>query len=134
MAFEETGQADTFERKIEVWNSLTACMVDKLDFNPHDIIFDPNAGYRYRYGRAQRIRSCFYSGRGVDQEEICPEQSKWAVSAIVSFLSDEIIMWRDAMHAIFLYHAIGKGMDMGIVNASEAVSYDDIETWLPHIG
>ncbi|MDD3256012.1 MAG: methionine synthase [Parabacteroides sp.] len=127
MAFDETGQADTFERKIEVCNRAYRLLVDKLDFNPHDIIFDPNVlaiatgmeehnGYGLAFIQAVEWIKKNLPGARV---------SGGISNLSFSFRGNNYV--REAMHAIFLYHAIGKGMDMGIVNASEAVSYDDIE-------
>lgn len=127
MAFDEKGQADSFERKKEVCSRAYHLLIDRLDFNPHDIIFDPNV-LAIATGMEE------HNGYGLDFIQAVEWIKKNLPGARVSggisnlsfsFRGNNYV--REAMHAIFLYHAIGKGMDMGIVNASEAVSYEDIE-------
>lgn len=127
MAFDEKGQADSFERKKEVCSRAYHLLVDKLNFNPHDIIFDPNV-LAIATGMEE------HNGYGLDFIQAVEWIKKNLPGARVSggisnlsfsFRGNNYV--REAMHSIFLYHAIGKGMDMGIVNASEAVSYEDIE-------
>ena len=127
MAFDETGQADTFERKTTICARAYRVLVDQVGFPPEDIIFDPNI-----FAVATGIEE--HNNYGVD----FIEATRWIranlphahVSGGVSNLSfsfrgNEPV--REAMHAVFLYHAIQAGMDMGIVNAGQLAVYDQIE-------
>ncbi len=127
MAFDETGQADTFERKIEICARAYRILVEEMGFPPEDIIFDPNV-----FAVATGIEE--HDNYGVD----FIEATRWIrenlphchVSGGVSNLSfsfrgNEPV--REAMHAVFLYHAIKVGMDMGIVNAGQLAVYDQID-------
>ena len=121
MAFDETGQADTFQRKIEVCERAYRLLVDKVDFNPHDIIFDPNI-----LTVATGIEE--HNNYAVDflqaTEWIRKNLPGAHVSGGVSNLSFSLRgnnYIREAMHAVFLYHAIQKGMDMGIVNPATSI-------------
>lgn len=128
MAFDEKGQADTAARKIEVCNRAYHLLVDKVGFNPHDIIFDPNVlaiatgieahnNYAVDFIEATRwIRQNLYGAH----------VSGGISNLSFSFRGNNYI--REAMHAVFLYHAIQAGMDMGIVNPSTSVLYTDIPT------
>ncbi|MCC8143586.1 MAG: methionine synthase [Tannerellaceae bacterium] len=127
MAFDEVGQADTFERKIEVCERAYRLLVDKAGFNTHDIIFDPNV-----LAIATGIEE--HNGYGLDfiravewiKQNLPGAKVSGGVSNLsFSFRGNNYV--REAMHAVFLYHAIAKGMDMGIVNPSAAVAYEDIE-------
>ena len=126
MAFDETGQADTFERKVEICGRAYKLLTEKAGFEPDDIIFDPNilpiatgieehAGYAKNFIEATR--------------EIKKRFPRVHVSGGVSNLSfsfrgnDRV---REAIHSAFLYHAIKAGLDMGIVNAGQLVVYEDI--------
>jgi 5-methyltetrahydrofolate--homocysteine methyltransferase len=126
MAFDEKGQADTYDRRIEICQRAYHLLVEKLDFNPNDIIFDPNI---------------LAIGTGIEEHANYAidyiEATKWIkknlpgakVSGGVSNLSfsfrgnDRI---REAIHSSFLYHAVKAGMDMGIVNPSQLEVYDNI--------
>jgi 5-methyltetrahydrofolate--homocysteine methyltransferase len=127
MAFDETGQADTFARKTEICARAYKILTEKVGFPPEDIVFDPNV-----FAVATGIEE--HSNYGVD----FIEATKWIrenlphahVSGGVSNLSfafrgNEPV--RAAMHSVFLYHAIAVGMDMGIVNAGALPVYDDID-------
>jgi 5-methyltetrahydrofolate--homocysteine methyltransferase len=127
MAFDEKGQADTFARKTEICKRAYDILVGQLDFPPEDIIFDPNI-----FAIATGIEE--HNNYGVD----FIEATRWIrqnlphahVSGGVSNLSfsfrgNEPV--REAMHSVFLYHAIHAGMDMGIVNAGQMIVYDDID-------
>lgn len=127
MAFDEAGQADTFERKTEICARAYRILVEEMGFPPEDIIFDPNV-----FAVATGIEE--HDNYGVD----FIEATRWIrqnlphahVSGGVSNLSfsfrgnDPV---REAMHAVFLYHAIQAGMDMGIVNAGQLAVYDQID-------
>lgn len=127
MAFDEAGQADTFARKTEICKSAYDILVNRVGFPPEDIIFDPNI-----FAIATGIEE--HNNYGVD----FIEATRWIrqnlpgahVSGGVSNLSfsfrgNEPV--REAMHSVFLYHAIKAGMDMGIVNAGQMIVYDDID-------
>ncbi|QQA44227.1 methionine synthase [Pelagovum pacificum] len=127
MAFDEQGQADTYERKTEICARAYKILVEEIGFPPEDIIFDPNV-----FAVATGIEE--HDNYGVD----FIEATRWIrqnlphahVSGGVSNLSfsfrgnDTV---REAMHAVFLYHAIAVGMDMGIVNAGQLAVYDQID-------
>src|SRR5213079_89679 len=127
MAFDEKGQADTLERKCAIVKRAYEILVEEVGFPPEDIIFDPNI-----FAIATGMEA--HNGYGV----AFIEAARWIranlphahVSGGVSNLSfsfrgNEPV--REAMHSVFLYHAIGAGMDMGIVNAGQIALYDDLE-------
>jgi len=130
MAFDEQGQADTCARKVEICTRAYRILVDQVGFPPQDIIFDPNIfavatgieehdNYAVDFIEATRIIKrtlphCHVSG-GVSNVSF-------------SFRGNETV--RQAIHAVFLYHAIAAGMDMGIVNAGAMPIYDDLDAEL----
>jgi 5-methyltetrahydrofolate--homocysteine methyltransferase len=127
MAFDETGQADTQARKIEICTRAYKLLTEKVGFAPEDIIFDPNV-----FAIATGIEE--HDNYGVDFIEatrvITATLPHVHISGGVSNLSfsfrgNEPV--REAMHAVFLYHAIQAGMDMGIVNAGQLAVYDTID-------
>jgi 5-methyltetrahydrofolate--homocysteine methyltransferase len=127
MAFDEKGQADTKDRKIEICHRAYKILTEQVGFAPQDIIFDPNI-----FAVATGLEE--HNNYGVDFIEGTREIKKLmplvGVSGGVSNLSfsfrgNEPV--REAMHAVFLYHAIKAGMNMGIVNAGQLVVYDEIE-------
>ncbi|MDR1645312.1 MAG: methionine synthase [Tannerellaceae bacterium] len=127
MAFDEQGQADVVERKTEVCRRAYRLLVDKAGFDPHNIIFDPNVlaiatgmEEHNRYG-LDFIRSVEWIKQNLPGARVSGGVSNLSFS----FRGNNHV--REAMHAVFLYHAIAKGMDMGIVNPSSAVMYEDIE-------
>ena len=126
MAFDEQGQADTCARKVEICSRAYKLLTEELDFPPEDIIFDPNI---------------FAIGTGIDEHnnyavdfiEATRELKKrfpdshisGGVSNVsFSFRGNNTV--REAIHSVFLYHAIKAGMDMGIVNAGALMIYDDV--------
>jgi 5-methyltetrahydrofolate--homocysteine methyltransferase len=126
MAFDETGQADTKQRKIEICERSYRVLVDKVGFNPSDIIFDPNI---------------FAVATGIDEHNNYAvdfiEATQWirenlphaGVSGGVSNVSFSFRgnnPVREAIHSVFLYHAIKAGLNMGIVNAGQLAVYDDL--------
>jgi 5-methyltetrahydrofolate--homocysteine methyltransferase len=127
MAFDETGQAETAERKFEVCKRAYELLTEKVGFPPEDIIFDPNifavaTGIEEHndYGRA------FIEATRRIKEELPHVHVSGGVSNLsFAFRGNEQV--REAMHSVFLYHAIQAGMDMGIVNAGQLALYDDIE-------
>jgi 5-methyltetrahydrofolate--homocysteine methyltransferase len=130
MAFDEVGQADTKERKIEICHRAYKILTDQVGYAPQEIIFDPNI-----FAIATGIEE--HSNYAVDFIEATREIKKLMpltkVSGGVSNVSfsfrgnDHV---REAIHSVFLYHAIKAGMDMGIVNAGQLVVYDEIEPTL----
>ncbi|MEH2489314.1 5-methyltetrahydrofolate--homocysteine methyltransferase [Bradyrhizobium sp. AZCC 2230] len=133
MAFDEVGQADTFKRKTEICKRAYDILVNRVGFPPEDIIFDPNI-----FAIATGIEE--HNNYGVD----FIEATRWIrknlpgahISGGVSNLSfsfrgNEPV--REAMHSVFLYHAIKAGMDMGIVNAGQMIVYDDIDPELRQV-
>lgn len=130
MAFDEKGQADTEDRKVEICKRAYKILTEKVGFAPQDIIFDPNI-----FAIATGLEE--HNNYGVDfinaTRRIKQAMPLVGVSGGVSNLSfsfrgNEPV--REAMHAVFLYHAIKAGMNMGIVNAGQLVVYDEIEPQL----
>ncbi len=130
MAFDETGQADTFERKIEICKRSYDVLVDEIGFNPQDIIFDPNI-----FAVATGIDE--HNNYAVDFIEACEWIRENLPHAMISggvsnvsfsFRGNNPV--REAIHAVFLYHAIKAGLSMGIVNAGQLAIYEDIPTEL----
>jgi len=127
MAFDEQGQADTFARKTEICKRAYDILVGQLDFPPEDIIFDPNI-----FAIATGLEE--HNNYGVDfieatrwiRQNLPHAHISGGVSNLsFSFRGNEPV--REAMHSVFLYHAIKAGMDMGIVNAGQMIVYDDID-------
>lgn len=126
MAFDEQGQADTFERKIAVCDRAYRLLVDKAGFDPHDIIFDPNV-LAVATGMEEHNNYAvdFIRAAGWIRKNLPGAHVSGGVSNLsFSFRGNNYI--REAMHAVFLYHAIREGMDMGIVNPATSVLYTDI--------
>ena len=127
MAFDETGQADTTERKVEICERAYRLLVDKLDFEPTDIIFDPNV-LAIATGLEEHNDYAVNFIEATRQIKLrCPgvKVSGGVSNLSFSFRGNNPV--REAMHSVFLYHAIKAGMDMGIVNAGQLVVYEDIE-------
>ncbi|MEH6788011.1 MAG: methionine synthase [Paracoccus sp. (in: a-proteobacteria)] len=127
MAFDEQGQADTAARKIQICERAYRILVDEVGFPPEDIIFDPNI-----FAVATGIDE--HNNYGVDfidavrwiRANLPHAHVSGGVSNLsFSFRGNEPV--REAMHAVFLYHAIQAGMDMGIVNAGQLAVYDQID-------
>ncbi|MGO4396025.1 methionine synthase [Variovorax sp. M-6] len=127
MAFDEKGQADTYERKIEICERAYRLLVDEIGFPPEDIIFDPNIfaiatgieehnNYAVDFINAVRWIKANLPGAKV---------SGGVSNVSFSFRGNDPV--REAIHTVFLYHAIQAGMDMGIVNAGMVGVYDDLE-------
>ncbi len=130
MAFDEVGQADTKARKVEICTRSYQVLTEKVGFPPEDIIFDPNI-----FAVATGIEE--HNNYAVDFIEATREIRQTLPHAHVSGgLSNVSFSFRgnnpvrEAMHSVFLYHAIKAGMDMGIVNAGQLAVYDDIPTEL----
>lgn len=126
MAFDEKGQADTFERKIEVCSRAYRILTEQVGFNPHDIIFDPNVlAVATGIEEHNNYAVDFIEATGWIKKNLPGAHVSGGVSNLsFSFRGNNYI--REAMHAVFLYHAIQKGMDMGIVNPATSVLYTDI--------
>ncbi|MCL7997118.1 methionine synthase [Brucella sp. 21LCYQ03] len=130
MAFDETGQADTEQRKVEICTRAYKILTEQVGFPPEDIIFDPNV-----FAVATGIDE--HNNYGVDFIEATRKITETLPHAHISggvsnlsfsFRGNEPV--REAMHAVFLYHAIQVGMDMGIVNAGQLAVYDTIDAEL----
>ena len=126
MAFDEAGQADTVERKVSICQRAYKLLVEEAGFDPHDIVFDPNvfaiatgmeehAGYALDFIEAAR-----------QIKATCPHAkiSGGISNLSFSFRGNNVV--REAMHSVFLFHAIEAGLDMGIVNAGQLVVVDEI--------
>ena len=127
MAFDEQGQADTLERKVAICARAYKLLTEQADFPPEDIVFDPNV-----FAIATGIEE--HNGYGVAFIEAARQiranlphvHISGGVSNLsFSFRGDEPV--REAMHSVFLYHAIQAGMDMGIVNAGQLAVYETID-------
>ncbi|MBD8513171.1 methionine synthase [Photobacterium sp. CAU 1568] len=126
MAFDEVGQADTRERKIEICTNAYRILVDEVGYPPEDIIFDPNI-----FAVATGIDE--HNNYAVDFIEAVGDIKRTLPHAMVSggvsnvsfsFRGNDPV--REAIHAVFLYHCFKNGMDMGIVNAGQLAIYDDL--------
>lgn len=126
MAFDEKGQADTFERRIEICKRSYDILTQQVRFNPYDIIFDPNI-FPVATGMEEHRTNAidFFKATRWIKENLPGAKVSGGVSNVsFSFRGNNPV--REAMHAAFLYHAIQHGMDMGIVNPSMLEVYDDI--------
>jgi 5-methyltetrahydrofolate--homocysteine methyltransferase len=130
MAFDEKGQADTFERRIEICARAYKLLTEKIGFPPQNIIFDPNV-------LAVATGMSEHNGYGLDfirtvgwiKKNLPGAKVSGGVSNLsFAFRGNDCI--RESIHAVFLYHAIREGMDMGIVNPSSTVTYEDINLQL----
>lgn len=127
MAFDEDGQADTYQRKVDICTRAYRILVDEVDFPPEDIIFDPNIfavatgiDEHNDYGVA------FIEACRTIRETLPHARISGGVSNVsFSFRGNNPV--REAIHAVFLYHAIKAGLSMGIVNAGQLAIYDDID-------
>ncbi len=127
MAFDETGQADSYERRIEICKRAYDILVDEVGFPPQDIIFDPNI-LTVATGMDEHNNYAvdFIKATKWIKENLPFAKVSGGVSNIsFSFRGNEVV--REAMHAAFLYHAIKAGLDMGIVNAGQLTVYDEVE-------
>jgi len=130
MAFDENGQADTLEKRISICERAYKILTGQVGFHPQDIIFDPNIfaiatgieehnNYALDFIEATRI---------IKQKMPLTKVSGGVSNVSFSFRGNDTV--REAIHAVFLYHAIKAGMDMGIVNAGQLEVYDEIEPQL----
>ncbi len=130
MAFDENGQADTLQRRVDICEKAYKILTEEVGYDPQDIIFDPNIfavatgieehnNYAVDFIEATRI---------IKQKMPLAKVSGGVSNISFSFRGNEPV--REAMHAVFLYHTIKAGMDMGIVNAGQLIVYDEIEPQL----
>ena len=130
MAFDEKGQADTFERKIEICERAYKILVDEVGFPAEDIIFDPNI-FAIATGIEEHDNYAvdfINATRWIKQNLPGAKVSGGVSNVSFSFRGNDPV--REAIHTVFLYHAIQAGMDMGIVNAGMVGVYDDLEATL----
>ena len=126
MAFDEEGQADTIARKVEICERAYKVLTEKVNFNPHDIIFDPNI-FAVATGIEEHNEYAINFIEATRQiKERCPGAKVSGGVSNISFSFRGNNAVREAMHAAFLYHAVNAGMDMGIVNAGMMEVYADI--------
>ncbi|MBK0391427.1 methionine synthase [Ramlibacter algicola] len=130
MAFDEQGQADSYERKIRICERAYRMLVDEVDFPPEDIIFDPNI-FAIATGIEEHDNYAvdFINATTWIKQNLPGAKVSGGVSNVsFSFRGNDPV--REAIHTVFLYHAIKAGMDMGIVNAGMVGVYDDVEPTL----
>src|SRR4051812_14148045 len=127
MAFDEDGQATTVERRLEICERAYRLLLDEVGFEPEDIVFDPNVlavatGIEEHDDYARAFLECLPLIK-----ERCPGvRTSGGISNLsFSFRGNDVV--REAMHAVFLYHAIRAGLDMGIVNAGQLAVYEDVD-------
>ncbi|MBP7807910.1 MAG: methionine synthase [Bacteroidia bacterium] len=127
MAFDEVGQADTLQRRIDICKRAYDILVNKVNFPPQDIIFDPNIFPVATGMEEHRLNALdFFQATKWIKENLPFAKVSGGVSNVsFSFRGNDHV--REAIHSAFLYHAIKNGMDMGIVNPSQLVIYDDID-------
>jgi 5-methyltetrahydrofolate--homocysteine methyltransferase len=127
MAFDEQGQAETAQRKFEICQRAYKLLTEKLGFPPEDIIFDPNI-FAVATGIEEHndyAHAYIEATRRIKAELPYVHVSGGVSNLSFAFRGNERV--REAMHSVFLYHAIQAGMDMGIVNAGQLALYDDID-------
>lgn len=132
MAFDEVGQADTYQRRIDICKRSYDILVNEVRFNPQDIIFDPNI-FPVATGMDEHRKNAldfFHATQWIKQNLPGAKVSGGVSNVSFSFRGNDPV--REAMHAAFLFHAIRHGMDMGIVNPSMLEVYDDIPKDLLH--
>jgi len=130
MAFDERGQADTYERKIEICERAYRILVDEVGFPPEDIVFDPNI-FAIATGIEEHNNYAvdfINATRWIKQHLPGAKVSGGVSNVSFSFRGNDPV--REAIHTVFLYHAIKAGMDMGIVNAGMVGVYDELEPTL----
>lgn len=130
MAFDEQGQADTFQRRVDICTQAYKILTEEVGFTPQDIIFDPNI-FAVATGIEEHNNYAidFIEATRVIKQRMPLAKISGGVSNIsFSFRGNDHV--REAMHSVFLYYAIKAGMDMGIVNAGQLVVYDQIEPQL----
>jgi len=126
MAFDEKGQAETVERKVDICKRAYDILTKKLQFNPNDIIFDPNIlAIATGIEEHNNFAKNFIEAIKIIKKKCPGAKISGGVSNLsFSFRGNNTV--REAMHSVFLFHAIKAGMDMGIVNAGQLIVYDEI--------
>jgi 5-methyltetrahydrofolate--homocysteine methyltransferase len=130
MAFDELGQADTLRRRVDICERAYKILTEQVGFDPQDIIFDPNI-FAVATGIEEHNNYAIdfiEATRQIKQKMPLTKISGGVSNISFSFRGNDHV--REAMHSVFLYHAIRAGMDMGIVNAGQLVVYDEIEPQL----
>ncbi len=133
MAFDEVGQADTKARKVEICHRAYKILTEKVGFPPQDIIFDPNI-FAVATGIEEHNNYAvdfIEATREIKQLMPLTKVSGGVSNVSFSFRGNDHV--REAIHSVFLFHAIKAGMDMGIVNAGQLVVYDEIEPTLRNL-
>ena len=128
MAFDEVGQADSYERRVEICKRSYDILVNKVSFPAEDIIFDPNI-FPVATGMEEHLNNAvdFFKATRWIRENLPAAHVSGGVSNVsFSFRGNNVV--REAMHSAFLFHAINEGMDMGIVNPAMLEVYDNIPT------
>ena len=127
MAFDEKGQADTVDRKVEICERAYRLLVDEVGFEPEDIVFDPNVlAVATGIEEHNEFAKAFIESLPLIKERCPGARTSGGISNLsFAFRGNQHV--REAMHAAFLYHAIRAGLDMGIVNAGLLMVYEDIE-------
>src|SRR5690606_27981104 len=127
MAFDENGQADTLEKRVSICERAYKILTEQVGFDPQDIIFDPNI-FAIATGIEEHNNYAvdFIEATKIIKQKMPLTKISGGVSNVsFSFRGNDPV--REAIHAVFLYHAIRAGMDMGIVNAGQLQVYDEIE-------
>src|SRR5215213_9058670 len=130
MAFDELGQADSLQRRVDICERAYTILTQQVGFDPQDIIFDPNI-FAVATGIEEHNNYAIdfiEATRQIKQKMPLTKVSGGVSNISFSFRGNDHV--REAMHSVFLYHAIKAGMDMGIVNAGQLVVYDEIEPQL----
>ena len=133
MAFDEIGQADTRQRKVEICHRAYQILTEKVGYDPQDIIFDPNI-FAIATGIEEHNNYAvdfIEATREIKQLMPLTKVSGGVSNVSFSFRGNEHV--RESIHSVFLFHAIKAGMDMGIVNAGQLVVYDEIEPTLKQL-
>jgi 5-methyltetrahydrofolate--homocysteine methyltransferase len=127
MAFDEQGQADTVERKVEICDRAYRLLTEKGGFAPEDLIFDPNVlAVATGIDEHRGFAKAFLEALPLIKERCPGAKTSGGISNLsFAFRGNDVV--REAMHSAFLFHAIRAGLDMGIVNAGQLVVYEDIE-------
>src|SRR5947208_1001770 len=127
MAFDEQGQADTVQRKVDICERAYRLLVDKAGFTPEDVVFDPNVlAVATGIEEHNEFAKAFIEALPLIKERCPGVKTSGGISNLsFSFRGNDVV--REAMHSAFLLHAIRAGLDMGIVNAGQLVVYEDIE-------
>src|SRR5215218_1719458 len=127
MAFDEQGQADTAERKVEICGRAYDLLTEKAGFEPEDIVFDPNVlAVATGIEEHDEYAKAFIASLPLIKERCPGARTSGGISNLsFAFRGNDVV--REAMHSAFLYHAIRAGLDMGIVNAGQLIVYEDID-------